>query len=148
MVSSATVLRDTIFTIKSFLSGNLPDSISNRPANQSFIMTSYPTRETTYPLITIKDTNSFDQTWLGLQSEAMAHYIEMEIRVWANNVKNRDDLAGSIYNIMRQNRFGAAGFTGSELHDMRLLSSVNVDDPSGPKSKVMSYRFLTLPGDI
>ena len=74
-VTSATFLRDTIFAIKNFLSGAVPDPISNRPANQAFIMTAYPTRPTTFPLITIKDLNTYDSNRLGFKSEATQHYV-------------------------------------------------------------------------
>lgn len=144
VLSNQTVLRDTIFLFKNFLSNAITDPISNRPVNQSFVMTSYPQLETTYPLITIKDTNSTDVTWLGFQSESMRHEIDMEVRIWAKDVVNRDKLAGSIYNAFRTNRLE---FTGSQFHDLRLLSMINIDQDK-EHSKVMTYRVMVLPGDI
>jgi len=142
MVQTATILRDTIFYIKDFLDGEITDPISNRPTNQKFIMTSYPTRATTYPLITIKDTNSYDSQTLGFQSEASQHYIEIEIRVWAKSTKQRDDMADQIYQKLKDNQIGASGTSqANDIHDFQLLSSVNVDEPE-IKSKVMSFKFL------
>lgn len=143
-VNSATILRDTIFAIKNFLSGAISDPIVNRPGGESFIMTSYPTRATTFPIITIKDVNTSDNYRLGLQSEATWHTVDMEVRIWANNVAQRDQLADSVFNNMRTNQFGggSAWSTDYDIHDGIMLSSINVDDPSGPKSKVQTYRFM------
>ena len=142
-ISGATILRDTLFAIKTFLSGAVSDPITNRPTNESFIMTSYPTRAVTYPLITIKDLNS-ESTRLGLQSEAVMQNLNVEVRAWANTVSQRDKLADSIFNSMKNNQFGGgSAFTEDYgLHDFKLLSSVNVDDPDGPKSKVQTYKFI------
>lgn len=143
-VASATILRDTIFYIKDWLDGEVTDPISStRSAVEKFIMTSYPARAVTYPIITIKDVNSEGVTQLGFQSEAMQHYVTMEVRVWARNVKERDDLADSVYSKLKDNQIGATGTSqAADLHDFRLLSSINIDDPNGPKSKVMTFRFL------
>lgn len=144
VLSNATVLRDTLFQFKNFLSGAIADPISNRPSNQSFVMTSYPKRPTEMPMITIKDTNSTDVTWLGLQSESMMHQIDVEVRVWSKSVTQRDGIAGSVYNAIRTNRME---FAGSNFHDLKLQSMVNIDLDQ-EHSKVMTYQVTVLPGDI
>ena len=144
-VESSTILRDTIFAIKNFLSGAIADPIaSNRPNSKDFIMTSYPTKPTVFPLVTIKDVNSFDTQRLGFQSEATQHNIDVEVRVWSNTVALRDSLAGSIHQAMRTNQFGGGSSwaTDYDLHDYKLLNSLNIDTPNGDKSKVMTFRFL------
>ena len=143
-VNSATILRDTLFAVKNFLSGAVPDIITNRPTNESFFLTAYPSKPTTFPIITIKDINTYDEAWLGLQSEAMKHIIDMEVRVWADNVPQRDKLTDSIQNAMRTNIYGGGSSWSQDydLHDCRLLSSINVDNADGPKSKVLTYRFM------
>ena len=142
MVTSTNILRDTTFFLKNYLSGVLTDPIT-RPTNEKFIMTSYPDRAVTYPLITIKDQNINSRMTLGLQAQAAAVFITMEVRVWANNIKDRDTLADQIFDKMRLNQIGLSGTSqANSLHDLRLLSSVNIDEDDGPKSKVMSFRFL------
>ena len=143
-VASATILRDVIFYVKDFLDGEITDPISGtRPTTEKFIMTSYPQRATSIPIITIKDINSFDTRILGLQSEASEHYIDIEVRVWARNIKERDELADSIYQKLKDNQIGVSGTSqAADLHDFKLLSSINIDDPTGIKSKVMTFRFL------
>ena len=142
-VNSGSIIRDVLFFFKDFISGVIPDPITNRPANQSFIMTSYPTRAVTYPLITLKDVNQFVQNRLGLQSEATQNYIDTELRIWGRNVIERDQTADKVFNQLKNNQIGAGSTSQSfDLHDFRLLNSVNVDTPDGAKSKVMTYRYL------
>lgn len=148
MVSSVSILADTLYFLKSFLGGGsgVTDPISStRPAGQAFVMTSYPTRAVTYPLITIKDLNTNSGRALGLQSEAHFTTLTFEVRVWARNIKERDQLADSVYNKLKDNQIGASGTSqANDLHDFQLLSSVNVDENPGPKSKIMTiqYRFV------
>src|SRR3990167_998389 len=142
MVQSQSILADTIFYVKDFLNSNITDPIT-RPGNEDFIMTSYPTRAVRYPIITIKDLNSNDLGALGLQSEASLYYIDMEVRVWGRNVKERDQLAQEIYNDLKNNQIGASGTSqANDLHDFRLLSMVNLSEADGPKSKIITFRFM------
>lgn len=142
MVSSTTILRDTLFFLKDYLDGEVTDPIT-RPTNEKFIMTSYPTRAVTYPIITIKDLNMESRMTLGFQSEASLVIIDMEIRIWANDTKTRDTISDQVFDKLRTNQIGTSGTSqANQLHDLRLLSSVNVDEVDGPKSKVMSFRFI------
>ena len=144
MVASANIIRDTIFFVKDFLDGEVTDPISStRPANEKFIMTSYPSRAVTYPLITIKDLNTSGSMTLGFQSEASLVELQIEVRVWANNIKDRDNIADDIFDTLRLNQVGTSGTSqANNLHDLQLLSSVNVDEDNGSKSKVMTFKFV------
>ena len=143
---STNILRDVIFYIKDFLDGQITDPLSStRPAQEKFIMTSYPQRPVRAPFITIKDINSFDSETLGLQSEAMRHYTDIEIRIWARNVQERDEMADSIYQLLKDNQIGTSGTSqAADLHDFKLLSMINIDDPNPPgiKSKILTLRFM------
>jgi len=143
MVQSQTILRDTIFYVKDFLLDNITDPISStRPSGQSFVLTAYPERDVVLPIITVKDTNSFNNGMLGFQSEASEHFIEIEIRIWARTNAERDKIADEIYQEIKDNQIGASGTSqANDIHDLRLLSSVNVDEPK-IRSKVMTFRFL------
>ena len=142
MVNTTTFLGDELFFLKSFIGSNLPDPIT-RPATEKFIMTSYPTRPVRYPLITIKDTNSRTPTQLGFQSEAMPLYTDIEIRIWGRTVVERDQLAGSVFSILKDNQIGTTDtFQANNLHDLRLNSMINIDEAEGPKSKVLSLSTL------
>lgn len=142
-VQSATILRDVTYFIKNYLSTVLTDPISSsRASGEAFIMTSYPTRPVRYPLITIKDLNSQVIQRLGFQSQATYNSVTMEVRVWGRNVKERDSLADSIFQLLKDNQIGANGTSQSmDLHDFKLVSSVNLDDPDGAKSKIMTFGY-------
>ena len=143
MVVNTNIIRDTLFFIKDYLDGEITDPIT-RPTNEKFIMTSYPQRAVTYPIITIKDTNIDSRMTLGFQSEGALYNIDMEVRVWANNTKQRDDIADQLMDKMRTNQIGTSGTSqANALHDLRLLSSVNVDETEGNiHSKVMTFKFI------
>lgn len=109
-------------------------------------MTSYPRRDTTYPLITIKDINLESISPLGMQSEAMLITISIEVRIWARNTKERDVLADQIYHLLRTNQIGTSGTNqANDLHDFKMISSVNVDEDT-IKSKVMTFEYKAVIG--
>lgn len=141
MVSSSTILKDTIFFIKDDLTGQVTDPIS-RPTNQRFIMTSYPTRRTQYPLITIKDI-SMDSIPLGLRAEDQFVTITLEIRCWGRTTKERDEMAQEVLQRLRTNQIGSSGTSqANDLHDFQLTSQINIDEDDGPKSKVMQVQYI------
>ena len=144
MVQTATILQDSLFFVKNFLLTNLTDPIaSSRPSTEKFIMTSYPQRPVRYPLITVKDMNSYSIMRSGFQSTITQHYVEIEVRIWARDIKEKDNLADAIFQKLKDNQFtSSTGQTANFLHDFQLMSSVNVDEVDGPKSKVMTFKFL------
>jgi len=141
-IESATFVRDILFFIKSNLSSSITDPIqSSRKSNSRFVMTSYPERETQYPLITIKAPN-YSATRAGMQTDAMDMQITIEIRIWARNVKERDELFTTAFNLLRTIQFSTDGSVDSNLHDLNIPSVVEVDEDV-IKSKVMeaTYNF-------
>ena len=148
MVLSATFLSDTIKFIRNDLDSGVTDPISAiRSGRDRFVMTSYPTRPVKYPIITVKDIGVSAPERMGMQSEISLIRLSIEVRVWARNVKEKDELAEQVFNRLRQNQYdGASPSTDAELHDFRLNSMVNVDEPgeAGIKSKVMEYEYIFL----
>ncbi len=144
MVDVQKILRDVIYFLKTDISTNITDPLTaTRPANQRFVLTEYPTRPVQYPIITIKDTNSYSVEKGGMQSEAFLHYVEMEIRIWARNVKERDTLTDAMYDRLRTNQLDATGsFKANGLHDMTMPAIINVDEVDGPKSKVFKIKIM------
>lgn len=147
-VESATFLADTINLIRDKIKDNVEDPIANvRPSTERFCLTSYPQRAVTYPIITVTDRGIQQPQRLGMASEGAIITINVEIRIWARNVKERDELFDSVYDYLRKNQLDATtGLSDSNLHDFTLLSAVNVDEPNAkmPKSKVCEYRFLVV----
>lgn len=141
MVNSQTILGDTLFFVKDFLDSNISDPIS-RPSGHKFVMTSYPERPTRYPLITIKDIN-LDSNPLGIQSEHQLINITLEIRVWGRTISERDKLSQEVIHDLRNNQIGSSGtFHANDLFDFKLLSAINLDEPDGPKSKILQINMI------
>ena len=147
-VNSGTFLADTVNLIRNKLQTNITDPISTiRPTGEKFVMTSYPKRPVTYPIITIVDRGISQPLKLGMRSEGTLINISVEIRIWARNVRERDELFDDIYTYLREDQLDATtGLVDSNLFDYKLLSTVNVDEEGieGIKSKVMEVGFLIL----
>ena len=111
-------------------------------------MTSYPQRKVQYPLITLKVTNQ-EAGRAGMQSTFMDVRVTIEIRIWARNEKEKDDLATKVYDRLRQIQFIAStGSIANALHEYTLLSMNEVDEPGeqGIKSRILqiSYTFWNI----
>ncbi len=140
-----TFIRDTLFFIKNSLIGSITDPISSkRGSSSAFIMTSYPQREVKYPIITIKLLN-YEATRAGMQTTAMDIIVFLEIRVWATNEKEKDELFNDVYARLRSIQFAGSGSVANNLHDFAMLSAVEVNEEGerGIKSRIgeFSYTF-------
>ena len=148
VVESGTFIRDILFFIKTDFLSNITDPESTKRSNNSkFIMTSYPQRLAEYPIITIKVTN-YSATRAGMQTTAMDVVMFIEIRVWARNQKEKDELANDCYKRLRDIQFTSGGSRENYLYDYGLLSAIEVDEPGDnqPKSRVLSiqYKFFNV----
>jgi len=141
-VNSATFISDLIILIRDNLKNNIDDPL-NRPANQKFIMTSYPQTAVMYPVITVTDTGSRQEGKLGMGSQGTMIRLGVEVRVWARNVKERDTLFNEIHEYLRTNQLEGDDFNGANLYDFSLGSVVNVSE-SDVKSKVGEFQWLFL----
>jgi len=86
---------------------------------------------------------------LGMRSELHWVSLPIEIRIWARNVKERDELFQAIYNRLRDNQFGANSTSDvEELHDFILNNSVNIDEEGevGIRSKILEVQYKTIVG--
>jgi len=146
MVSSTTLLSDTILFTRDTLRSNITDPLGSRPAGEKFVMTSYPRRNTTYPIITVKGMNLTARK-LGQQSETMLVSFDIEVRTWARNEKEKNNLWDEVFTHLRTNQFPSATAgtsTNADLHDFRLDSSNDIDEPGeeGIKSKIDIYKYI------
>lgn len=143
MVAITTFIRDILNFIKTDLLENIADPIiSKRKGKSAFIMTSYPQREVQYPLITLKVTNQ-EGARAGMQVTTMDVRATLEIRVWARNEKEKDDLATKVYDRLRSIQFTDDGSTEAGLHDFRLISMNEVDEDGeqGIKSRILQIIY-------
>jgi len=142
-ITSTAFISDILNFIKqSFQS--IQDPIANsRQADSKFIMTSYPQRQAVYPLITIKLVNQ-KANRAGMQTIAMDVDITLEIRVWARNQKEKDDISNQVYKTLRDLQFtSTTGSVASNLNGFTLLSDTEVDEPGegNPKSRLVQIKY-------
>ncbi len=133
-VAGSTFLADTLILLRDKLKTNIT-SVSSR------VFTSYPRTNVIYPMITVTDKGVIQPKRLGMQSEGTQLNINVEVRVWARNIKEKDEIFDSVYNYLRTDQFGSSSLTGANLHDFKLSSVVNVDEVD-VKSKVMELNFI------
>lgn len=144
-VNSSTFLADAIILIRDKLRSNITDPIvSSRPSTQSFVYTSYPQKGVTYPIITVVDRGVAQTRKLGMGSEGTLISLTLEVRIWARNIKERDELFDKVYDYLRNNQLDTGGLVEAQLFDFTLTSAVNISEPGeqGVKSKVCEIKFL------
>lgn len=142
MVAKATLLLDTIFFIKNDLDSNITDPISStRSSKANFVMTSYPNRPVEYPIITIKSTN-IEALRSGMQTSAQDITISLEIRIWARNEKEKNDIYEDVLNRLATIQFAGSGSIANDLHDFNVLSSVEVDEEGESGGQIIKSRIL------
>ena len=146
MIKSNTFVADTLYFIKHELVTNITDPLTaaKRGANSKFVMTSYPQRKTEYPLITLKVVN-YNAKRAGMQTTTMDLTMNIEIRIWARNTKERDTLFQSVLNRLRSIQFSTGGSVLNSLHNFNVNSATEVDEEK-IKSKVLdiTYQFYNL----
>lgn len=140
MVESATFINDILKFIKLDLEENIEDPLPKRGSTSKFVMTSYPQRAVQYPLITIKLTNQ-EAARAGMQTTAMDVRIEIEIRIWARNEKEKDTITNQVYKRLRDVQFTATtGSVANNLHNFNLLSGVEVTEEK-IKSRILQVTY-------
>lgn len=90
---------------------------------------------------------------LGMQSEGVIIPVNFVINVFSKNVKERDQLAGSVFNLLRVSQYDVDSTTGSgtvleRLYDFQMGNIVSLDEPNkeGLHRKIIevSYKFITI----
>ena len=147
-INGSTLITETTIFLRNMLASGITDPIT-RSSNERFIMTSYPERNTTYPLITIKPEGMVDIRRLGFQSEE--HYVTLpyEIRVWSRSQRQKEQLAEQVYTWLRTNQFsGTYATTDQNLWGFKVNGTAVVDEPGkdGVKSYILSveYKFIAI----
>lgn len=145
-VAASTLLTDTILFVRDLIASNVTDPISaKRPTGERFVMTSYPKRSVTYPIITVQDDGGTTIKPLGMQSTLQSVKIIVQIRIWARNIAERDELFNSVYQQLRSTQYTAStGSRDNNLHDFRFESMVNIDEEgeAGIRSKIIRTRYM------
>lgn len=150
-VSTTTFLSDAIILIRDSLQSNITDPIqTKRATNERFVMTSYPMRPATYPVISVIDKGINTIRRMGMRSELDWVSLPIEIRIWARNTKERDELFQQVYNWLRSNQYDDATSSSDVwgLHDFKLLNTLNIDEEGigGIKSKIIEVEYKLVVG--
>lgn len=143
-ISRTQPISETVKWIRNVLDNNITDPISeDRGKKERFVMTSYPSREVKYPIITITQ-KGLDSRSLGMQSETQLYTMRIEVRIWAKDEKQRDTLGEQAITFLKNYQKDTLGSDNQNLYGFRVLSAVNVDDPDAPhpKSKVLEIQYL------
>jgi len=143
MANRSTVLKDLLNFLKTDLLENITDPISSkRSIKSSFIMTSYPQRKVQYPLITIRITN-VEAYPVGMQSSMADIKLTLEIRIWARNQKEKDEIYNEVMERLLTLMYESNGSIKNDFHDFKIFSSVEVDEPGegGIKSRIMQLGY-------
>jgi hypothetical protein len=143
MVSTNNFLADIFSFIKTNLSSITDPIASSRSSSSKFILTSYPQVNVIYPIITIKMNNK-KSSRAGMQTTAMNVELTIEVRVWARNEKEKDDLYNQVYEKLRNAQFtSSTGSVANDLHDFNELSAVEVDEEgeAGIKSRIGTFKY-------
>lgn len=145
--AAATFLSDTVLFIRDDIRDNITDPIlSSRKSGSNFVMTSYPQNTVDYPIITIKHDGTDQIRRLGLQSSGLLMRLPFEVRIWARNIKEKDTLSQEVITRLRSNQFGSGSSSEFELHDLKINSMIDIDEPGekGIKSKVMEVEYIAV----
>ena len=144
MVNASTLLSDTVKFIRDDLSTNITDPlVSSRVGRERFVMTSYPQRPVKYPIITITGTMQ-NASSLGMASESMKVELRLEVRIWARNVKEKDELAEQVFDRLRTNQMGTGSTTAGYLYGFEQVGMTDIDEQGDdtPKSKIIIIKYF------
>lgn len=147
-ISSGSIPHDATLLLRAIIASGTVDPISaTRSAKSSFVVTSYPTREVEYPIISVLCSPAGTEP-LGSNTESFEMGLDFEVRVWARNEVEKDGLLGQVIHQLRTSQKGTTPISGTEscgLYDMTIGSTANVPEPGivGVKSAVLpvSYKF-------
>lgn len=143
-INSSTFVSDSILFVRDLIETNVTDPISSsRVGRERFVMTSYPQRDVKYPIITIKLRNASQIFRMGQQSEREWINIPFEVRIWARNIKEKENLLQEVWDVLRDNQYGASGTIEFGLHDFAPEGTGDVDESGegAPKSKLFNIRY-------
>ena len=152
-ISTNTFLADTIVFLRDDFLNNITDPISaTRPSVQKFVMTSYPVRGVTPPMITIKYLSTRDKDRLGMQSNLHWYNLDFEVRIWAKGVAQRDEISQQVINRIRSNfqpadTSGTYTNVGLTAESSVVLNTIDIDEPgTGIHSRIVQMRVSFILG--
>lgn len=152
-INSSRIVKDVTVKLRQILSSGITDpSAAKRDADSRFVMTSFPERPTEYPFMTVR-CNLGPGDRLGISSEGIYIPVNVFVDVFAKNVRDKDELAGSVFNVLRVSQYGVDATTGSgtvvaDLYDFTFVGMTDMDEPGkeGIHRKIVEcqYKWVTI----
>ena len=145
MTAKTNLVSDVLFFIKTDLKTNITDPISvGRATNSQFVMTSYPQRAVQYPLITIKMSDIIALR-AGMQTTNQDFLLTLEVRVWARNEKEKEEIYTDVINRLANIQFtDTTGSIANDLFNFNITSSVEVDSEGESNAQVIKSRIAQI----
>jgi len=145
VISSETIVHDVTEFLVSLIDNNVTDPIlARRSGNSKFVLSSYPSRITEYPFVSvIVESPDTQEKFIGTQTQRVT--ITAEIRVWARNVKERDELSDEIYNTLRIKQTAAGGSVSENLSDMEYTHIGDINEEN-VRSRLVEIQYTYYAG--
>ena len=155
-IGTASFIHDSVILLRNLLASGITDPVSaSRSGTDSrFIMTSFPQHSVLYPLITIKQLGMVDIERMGMSTEQKRLYARYEVDVWSKSTKQRDEIAGSVYNVLRTNQLGIenniSGTVVEGLYNFQLINMFDRVEGEKEREKIhrkvleFSYVYITV----
>lgn len=142
VLSAGSIVHDVVLAARGWIASGVTDPIAGtRPGSSVFTATNFPTKDVQYPIITIGAKRSTSHT-LGALNDLQQVYVDLQVRVYARNVKERDGLADAVNQTLRTGAYGVS--SGSQplgLFDFKQLNEGDLDEPDD-KSKQKVYQKI------
>jgi hypothetical protein len=146
MITSATFIENIVLFIRDKLRDQITDPISRAGNGTSFVFTSYPKVEVQYPIITVKQLN-LQTRKLGMSSETHFATIGLEVRIWARNSKECDELSSDVIDALRTAEYGSGGTNVEGINGFQITSMVPLVELSGDNSihsKILGVKYSAI----
>jgi hypothetical protein len=140
VLNPSNFISEIVLFLRDYIRTNVSDPITR---SEGFVMTAYPKREVQYPIITIKNTNIKTKK-LGMSSEISSADVSIEVRVWARNSKECDELTQSVITTLKNAQYGTGSTSEYDIHGFELSSSNSVVETEGDNtvhSKVLNFKY-------
>jgi hypothetical protein len=141
-----TLIHDKTLYLRGLLASGVSDPLGTgtRVSGIGFVMTNFPEREASYPLITIRLEPKSSQT-LGVFSNVSKIDLTAEVQIYCKNAKQRDQLTDSVVEALRVND---SGCTVNNLVGFDLQRSTTIDEPGkdGLHRRILEFGYFFVTG--
>lgn len=136
MVNAGSVIHDSVLHLRNIIASGTGRNC----------YTSYPERTTRslFPFVTIAHTGQRSSPMSIADAKGTQFILTFDINVFALNTKDRDVYADKlIYQLRTMQPAASSGTIAQGLHDFRIVSSVNIDEPGkqGIHRKVIGAQY-------